>query len=79
MLRGSNVMRIVWLPGSDLLEGECHCGARHVAEEPAALWEWLLAHPEGHRAVNPHGHRPVDPPATAAPLPAAPESAPVPV
>lgn len=64
-------MRIVWLPGSDLLEGECHCGARHVAEEPAPLWEWLLAHPEG--------HHPADPPAPATPLPAAPESAPVPV
>ncbi|MFC9767294.1 hypothetical protein [Rhodococcus jostii] len=71
MLRGANVMRIVWLPGSDLLEGECHCGARHVAEEPAALWEWLLAHPEG--------HHPADPPVPATPLPAAPESAPVPV
>jgi len=52
MLRGANVMRIVWLPGSDLLEGECHCGARHVAEEPAALWEWLLAHPEGHASAS---------------------------
>ncbi|KAF0963978.1 hypothetical protein [Rhodococcus sp. T7] len=70
MLRGSHVMRIVWLPGSDLLEGECHCGARHVAEEPAALWEWLLACPDGHHPA---------PPAPAAPLPAAPDSAPVPV
>ncbi|QSE91156.1 hypothetical protein JWS13_22235 [Rhodococcus pseudokoreensis] len=66
MLRGARVMRIVWLPGSDLLEGECHCGARHVAEEPAALWEWLLACPDGHHPVAP-------------PVPAAPESAPVPV
>ncbi|MFC0454438.1 hypothetical protein [Rhodococcus jostii] len=71
MLRGTNVMRIVWLPGSDLLEGECHCGARHVAEEPAALWEWLLAHPEGHHLA--------EPPVPATPPPAAPESAPVPV
>ncbi|MFW2237544.1 hypothetical protein ACVH9Z_02555 [Rhodococcus opacus] len=70
MLRGANVMRIVWLPGSDLLEGECHCGARHVAEEPATLWEWLLAHPEGHHP---------EPPVPATPPPAAPESAPVPV
>ncbi|MFC9358212.1 hypothetical protein ACFTZB_16760 [Rhodococcus sp. NPDC057014] len=71
MLRGTHVMRIVWLPGSDLLEGECHCGARHVAEEPAALWEWLLACPDG--------HHPTDPPVPAVPLPAAPDSVPVPV
>ena len=52
MLRGARVMRIVWLPGSDLLEGECHCGARHVAEEPAALWEWLLTCPDGHHHTS---------------------------
>ncbi|WP_229746139.1 hypothetical protein [Rhodococcoides trifolii] len=41
-------MRIVWLPGTDLLQGECHCGATHVDEDPAAMWDWLLAHPVGH-------------------------------
>nr|WP_308213825.1 hypothetical protein [Rhodococcus sp. FXJ9.536] len=53
MLRGDNVMRILWLPDSDLLEGECHCGARRVEEAPAPLWEWLLAHPEGHHPAAP--------------------------
>ncbi|GGG18788.1 hypothetical protein GCM10007304_35960 [Rhodococcoides trifolii] len=48
MLRGNRVMRIVWLPGTDLLQGECHCGATHVDEDPAAMWDWLLAHPVGH-------------------------------
>jgi hypothetical protein len=50
MLRGKNVMRIVWVPGTDLLQGECHCGATHVDEDPAAMWDWLLAHPIGHDA-----------------------------
>ena len=55
---GRSVLRVVWLPGSDLLEGTCHCGAVHVAEGPVEVWQWLLAHPVGHgpataRAVAP--------------------------
>lgn len=53
MLKGSNVMRIVWLPGSDCLQGTCHCGAVHVADDPIALWDWLLAHPVGHESSAP--------------------------
>ena len=48
MLRGANVLRVVWLPGTDKLRGICHCGASHEADDPAVLWEWLLAHPVGH-------------------------------
>ena len=49
VLRGPNVVRIEWLPGSDLLVGTCHCLAVHEAHDPIAMWDWVLAHPEGHR------------------------------
>ncbi|MEU6841557.1 hypothetical protein ABZ930_06735 [Streptomyces sp. NPDC046716] len=42
----AGVYRVDWLPGTDLLSGVCHCGARHEAEDPVALWEWMLAHPD---------------------------------
>lgn len=48
MLPGDTVVRIDWLPGADTLVGTCHCTARHEAEDPVQMWEWLLAHPEGH-------------------------------
>ncbi|MEU4449193.1 hypothetical protein AB0K14_28415 [Actinosynnema sp. NPDC050801] len=48
MLRGDKVYRIHWKPGTDLLVGVCHCGAEHDSEDPVQLWDWLLAHPEGH-------------------------------
>jgi hypothetical protein len=40
-----------WLPGSDRLRGTCHCGAVHLADGPAEVWDWLLAHPVGHAAT----------------------------
>ncbi|MGF7121459.1 hypothetical protein J2X34_001869 [Rhodococcus sp. BE178] len=46
--KGRNVVRIVWVPGSDSLEGTCHCGATRVADDPIELWNWLLGHPTGH-------------------------------
>jgi hypothetical protein len=46
---GSSVYRVVWVPGTDRLRGECHCGAEREAEDPVELWSWLLAHPDGHR------------------------------
>ena len=46
MLDGDRVMRVNWLPGSDRLRGRCHCGAVAEAEDPVAMWEWLLAHPD---------------------------------
>ncbi|MFD0307034.1 hypothetical protein [Streptomyces sp. NPDC127119] len=49
------VYRIDWLPGTDVLHGTCHCGAEHTAEDPVAMWEWMLGHPEGHM---PEGHMP---------------------
>jgi hypothetical protein len=45
------VYQVRWTPGSDELVGICHCGAEHVAEDPIDVWEWLLAHPDGHSPV----------------------------
>lgn len=50
---GAGLPRVVWLPGSDRLRGCCHCGAELVADGPVQIWEWLLAHPVGHRAAVP--------------------------
>ncbi|MGW3666738.1 hypothetical protein [Streptomyces sp. NPDC005141] len=44
------IYRVDWLPGTDVLHGTCHCGAEHTAKDPIAMWEWMLAHPEGHEA-----------------------------
>ncbi len=52
MLRGPNVLRIVWVPGTDRLRGVCHCGAAHEAQDPASIWDWLLAHPVGHESAS---------------------------
>jgi hypothetical protein len=46
MLLGRTVNRITWRPGTDLLVGTCHCGAVGEAEDPVAMWAWLLAHPD---------------------------------
>ncbi|MEV1245328.1 hypothetical protein ACIBO2_02450 [Nonomuraea sp. NPDC050022] len=48
VLTGREVLRVVWLPGDDVLRGMCHCGATHIAEGPIEVWEWLLSHPVGH-------------------------------
>ncbi|MFF5986261.1 hypothetical protein [Prauserella flavalba] len=48
MLRGNTVFRIHWVLNTDRLLGVCHCGAEHESEDPVELWDWLLAHPEGH-------------------------------
>ena len=50
MLTGDRVYRVHWIPGSDTLIGVCHCGADRTAEDPIELWDWLLAHPDGHTA-----------------------------
>ncbi len=42
------IYRIDWLPGTDVLRGTCHCGAERTAQDPIEMWEWMLAHPEGH-------------------------------
>ncbi|GAA2107316.1 hypothetical protein [Streptomyces synnematoformans] len=47
---GTEVFRVDWLPGTDLLHGVCHCGAEHVAQDPVEMWRWMLAHPVGHTA-----------------------------
>ncbi|MGH4035231.1 hypothetical protein ACQB60_40670 [Actinomycetota bacterium Odt1-20B] len=41
-----DVLRIDWRPDTDLLNGRCHCGARHICDDPVAMWTWLLAHPD---------------------------------
>ncbi len=58
----SQVLRVAWVPGSDRLRGECHCGAQADADDPVLLWEWLAGHP---------GHAPIDagPPEPAAMAP----------
>lgn len=53
----TGLLRVVWVPGSDLLRGVCHCGATHVADGPIEVWDWLLAHPHGHEP-----HCPTTPP-----------------
>lgn len=60
---GERVLRVDWVPGSDRLRGHCFCGAQAEAEEPSAMWEWLLAHP-AHPAGGPDGPAtaPVPPP-----------------
>jgi hypothetical protein len=47
--RGSaagSVLRVRWLPGTDVLAGTCACGARHESQDPVEMWDWLLAHPD---------------------------------
>ncbi|NUO97458.1 MAG: hypothetical protein HOW71_39020 [Nonomuraea sp.] len=48
MLSGREVLRVEWLPGSDVLQGRCHCGATRSADGPVEVWDWLLSHPAGH-------------------------------
>jgi hypothetical protein len=43
---GRTTYRVEWIPGSDWLRGACHCGAVTEAEDPARIWDWLLAHPD---------------------------------
>jgi hypothetical protein len=43
------VFRVHWVPGTDQLSGTCHCGAQYTASDPIELWNWLHAHPIGHR------------------------------
>ncbi|MEU1055693.1 hypothetical protein [Streptomyces sp. NPDC005876] len=47
MTATGEIYRVHWLPGTDVLHGTCHCGAEHRAEDPVAMWEWLLGHPHG--------------------------------
>jgi hypothetical protein len=54
MSRGRPTLRVDWLPGSDRLQGRCHCGAETTGDDPVRMWEWLLAHPD-HPAGGPHG------------------------
>jgi hypothetical protein len=42
------IYRIAWLPGTAVLHGTCHCGREHNSQDPIEMWEWMLAHPQGH-------------------------------
>ena len=44
------VYQVRWCPGSVEFLGICHCGAEHVTDDPIAVWDCLLAHPDGHTA-----------------------------
>ncbi|MCE3554356.1 hypothetical protein LWC33_23230 [Pseudonocardia sp. RS11V-5] len=48
VLGGDRVYRIHWVLGTDRLRAVCHCGSERIFEDPVELWEWLLAHPDGH-------------------------------
>jgi hypothetical protein len=48
-LTGGDVYRIHWVLGTDRLLAVCHCGAEREFEDPVEVWDWLLAHPDGHR------------------------------
>ncbi|HEX5201502.1 hypothetical protein ACFQS1_34905 [Paractinoplanes rhizophilus] len=50
---GPKMLRVDWLPGSDQLRGRCHCGAESVADDPVAMWRWLLAHPDHPSSADP--------------------------
>ena len=54
----SRIYRVRWRPGADRLVGVCHCGAEREAEDPASIWEWLLAHPDGHSGGHAAGPAP---------------------
>jgi hypothetical protein len=54
---GAAVLRVRWLPGTDVLQGTCHCGARHECQGPAEMWDWLLAHPDHPAAEDGAGER----------------------
>jgi hypothetical protein len=70
MLTGPGVLRVVWLPGSDQLQGTCHCGAVHVADGPVEVWDWLLAHPVGHERHRGTGDGEPPAPRRSSPVPA---------
>ncbi|WP_405084214.1 hypothetical protein [Microbispora sp. NBC_01389] len=52
------------MPGTDRLHATCFCGAEREFDDPVVLWDWLLGHPEGHRA-RPAGAENSPAPATA--------------
>jgi hypothetical protein len=48
-LQGATVTyRVDWVLGTDLLHGQCRCGAERESEDPIELWQWLTGHPVGH-------------------------------
>ena len=53
VLTGPRVYRIHWVLGTDRLRAVCYCGAERIFDEPVELWEWLLAHPDGHTPAGP--------------------------
>lgn len=54
MLRGGSIVRVHWMLDTDQLRAVCHCGATRLFEDPIVLWEWVLAHPDGHEPGGAH-------------------------
>lgn len=52
MLHGPSVVRIVWLPGTDLLDAHCPCGRSATHRTPIEAWHWLDAARPGHDATE---------------------------
>ena len=69
MLHGPRVLRVEWMPGTDRLCGTCYCGTTHEEEDPISMWEWLLAHREGHGGEGAGPTPDVVDPAPSAPAP----------
>jgi hypothetical protein len=61
MLRGDGIVRVHWVLGTDRLRAVCHCGADRLFDDPVALWDWVLAHPEGHGPGSGDGRGPANP------------------
>jgi hypothetical protein len=61
--------RVRWLPGTDELLVECHCGAQRQADDPVLAWDWLLAHPTGHAGTASRARSEDSPAAAAAAVP----------
>lgn len=64
MTGSGRLYRVLWSPGSDDLLGRCYCGAERVLTDPTAVWDWLLAHPDGHDGGGEDGAAGQEPPQT---------------
>ena len=47
---GGNFFRVVFVPGTDTLRAQCHCGAQHESDDPIETWDWLETHRHGNSA-----------------------------
>ncbi|MFD5648708.1 hypothetical protein [Streptomyces sp. NPDC127039] len=52
---GEKLYRVHWALGTDRMRAVCPCGAEQLFDDPVVLWDWLLAHPEGHHPAHSGG------------------------